>query len=45
MPTSDDMKKYLAFKTGKKLDALKNHTLTEEEKREATEALIAAEAE
>ena len=45
MPTSDDMKKYLAVKNGKKVDAYKNHVLTEDEKKEATEALLAAEEE
>jgi len=45
MPTSDEMKKYIAIKNGKKPDQYKNHVLTEAEKREATEALLAAEEE
>lgn len=45
MPTSDEMKKYLAVKNGKKVDSYKNHNLTEQEKAEATEALLAAEEE
>ena len=45
MPTTEEMKKYIAIKNGKKADSLKNHVLTEEEKREATEALLAAEEE
>lgn len=45
MPNSDEMKKYLAVKNGKKPDSYKNHVLTEAEKKEATEALLAAEEE
>lgn len=45
MPTTEEMKKYIAIKNGKKVESLKNHVLTEEEKREATDALLAAEEE
>lgn len=45
MPTTEEMKKYIAIKNGKKPESLKNHVLTEDEKKEATEALIAAELE
>jgi hypothetical protein len=45
MPTTEEMKKYIAIKTGKKLDSMKTHVLTEEEKKEATEVLLAAEEE
>lgn len=45
MPTTEEMKKYIAIKNGKKVESLKNHVLTEDEKKEATEALLAAEEE
>lgn len=42
-PTVDEMKKYLAVKNGKSVSFYKDHVLTEEEKKMATEALIEAE--
>lgn len=43
LPTEDEMRKYLALKRGKVANALKDHHLTDEEKKEAKSELLEAE--